>query len=233
MLNSLRKAVGLAGSETPHTKYHDMPGDHLAGSNAAVNLKKWQLASGRTRSKVEELTSLLASARKLAVDKNQVAGGIVVDGDDASAAVAEAQHAENSVRILESALAVAIQKDEAAQRELEKAQRAAATEAEYQVYFRLKEAAAEIDEYLARGKALLEQRFVPAYNDALEIASDSTVDVFTVKRVQGGLINQIYHKFAAVMPQGKALQGLTPYLDGLTLSDLCPDPNAVKARRKA
>jgi hypothetical protein len=230
MLNSLRKAVGLAGSETPLTTYPDVPGDQ-AGNNAAVAKKRWELERGRTRAKVEELTSLLASARKLAVDKNQVAGEIVVNGDDASMAISEAQHAENNVKILEAALAVSIQKDEAAQRELATAQRAAAIEAEVQVYRRLKEVATEIDEYLARGKALLEQRFVPAYNDALEIAGDSTADVFTVKRVQGGLINQIYHKFAAVMPQGRALQGLTPYLNGLTLADLCPDSNAIKARR--
>jgi hypothetical protein len=155
----------------------------------------------------------------------------MIEGEEASQLAAEAQRLDHQVKLLESTLALAQKKDKDALTALRKAQRAAALEAEVQVYRRLKEAAAEIDAYLAQGKALFEQRFLPMYNEALEMASDSTVDVFAVKRVHGGLINQIHHKFAAVMPQGKALQGLTPYLNGLTLADLCPDPNAIKARR--
>jgi predicted ribosome quality control (RQC) complex YloA/Tae2 family protein len=171
MLGSLfssKKGSGGSPAESP-----DVPGDQ-AGTNAAVAKKRWELERGRTRAKVEELTSQLESARKLAVDKNQVAGELVVNGSDVTEAMTEAQHAENNVKILEAALAVAIQKDEAAQRELATAQQAAAIEAEVQVYRRLKEAAAEIDAYLAQGKALFEQRFLPMYFEALEMASDST-----------------------------------------------------------
>jgi hypothetical protein len=198
--------------------------DPLTGtSDADRNLKRWQLESGRTRAKREDLTSQLASARKLAVEKNHVAGEVVVDGDDASAAIAEAQHAGNHVKILEAALAVAVQKDEAAQKELATAQRAAALETKRQIIARVKALAAEMDARLADDKVFLETKFAPAINDAiatLGAGAKSMSEVSWLTDLRLGISAHVAMAFAQVLPSGKAL---APFLGNKTLSQRCPD----------
>ena len=83
----------------------------------------------------------------------------------------------------------------------------------------------------AQGKRLLEEQFVPAFNQVLEMAGDSTSDRSMILRVRGAFENQVYHKYVSLMSQGRALEGLTPYLNGITLADICPDPNLMRARR--
>jgi hypothetical protein len=222
MLNSLRKAVGLAGSETPHTTYPDVPGDQ-AGNNAAVAKKGRELARGRTRAKVEELKGLLASARKLAVEKNQVAGQIVVDGDDASMAISEAQHAENNVKILEAALAVSIQKDEAAQRELATAQQAAALEAKRQIVARVKALAAEMDARLADNARFVDGQLLPSIDAALEelrAGAKSMSEISWLTDVRQGIGAHVLMAFSSVISDGRALK---PFLGKKSLADRCPE----------
>jgi hypothetical protein len=138
-------------------------------------------------------------------------------------AISEAQHAENNVKILEAALAVSIQKDAAAQRELATAQRAAALEAKRQIIARVKALAAEMEARLADDKVFLETKFAPAINDAiatLGAGAKTMSEVSWLTDLRQGIGAHVLMAFSSVLAEGRALK---PFLGKKSLADRCPD----------
>jgi aminopeptidase N len=118
----------------------------------------------KTKAKVESLRAEVEAARLTLAQAEQAVGDRLVEGLDVTAATDTMKQAGDRVRVLESALAVAIQKDEAAQAELKQAERQMASDAEDAASARVLARAAE-------GEAILKtvRRF------ALDLAADQQV----------------------------------------------------------
>src|ERR1043166_3528789 len=89
---------------------------------AEASVKGKQLLHGRTKARVESLTAELNAARQALTQAEQAVGEQLVEGLDATASTDAMKQAADQVRILESALVVATQKDEAAHTALKEAQ---------------------------------------------------------------------------------------------------------------
>jgi hypothetical protein len=97
---------------------------------AQVAKKQKELSQGKTRARVESLRAELEAARHTLAQAERAVGDQLVEGLDATVATDTMKQASDRVRVLESALAVAIQKDEAAQADLKEAERQVAIDAE-------------------------------------------------------------------------------------------------------
>jgi hypothetical protein len=112
------------------------------------NLKRWELEAGRTRKRVEELTSQLDTARLPLADAKQLLGERMSEELDTGTAIDELTRAESRVKALDAALTVARQKDAAAQTELNHANRQVASEAEDEAVAVLKASALKMEKLL-------------------------------------------------------------------------------------
>jgi hypothetical protein len=109
------------------------PAPPAAGSSAQAaeaKVKGAQLLKGRTRAMVERLTEQVQDAQHARENAKRAAGELVSEGQDATAAMREMRQAHDRLDALEAALAVAIQKDGAAQADLKKAEHQVLIEAE-------------------------------------------------------------------------------------------------------
>jgi len=146
-----------------------------AGNDPHKNLKRWQLEGGRARKRVEEFSSQLDAARIELEQARQALGERMGDGLDTSAAETVLTQTQEKVRALESALAVAIQKEDAAQTALKRASRVAAIEAEVQVVAHLKSVSLKVDQLLIDLERLVVDELGPSLNDARLILTNSGI----------------------------------------------------------
>src|SRR5690242_15083016 len=115
--------------KNPFAKSTSTPtGSSITAADKA--LKRWQLEQGRTNTKVKELKDKIDAAKVRRTEAEHAVGEQLVEGQDVTAATLVMNQASEQVRILESALAIAMQKDEAAQTALTEAQRQVTIEAE-------------------------------------------------------------------------------------------------------
>jgi hypothetical protein len=119
-------------------------------SNNAV--KRWQRERDRMRKRVEELTGQLDAARSALEHARQVLGERMADELDTTTAMDELTQAESRVKALEAAVTSATQKDEAAQAELEQAERGLVIAEREEIHQRLCTMAGEAEELFIRIK---------------------------------------------------------------------------------
>lgn len=96
--------------------------------NRAV--KRWELEHGRTRKRLEELTSQQATAAAACAEARRTVGARMEQGEDGTIAMAALTQAEGQLRACELALTIAREKDQHAQSELRNAKHQAVIEGE-------------------------------------------------------------------------------------------------------
>jgi hypothetical protein len=165
--------------KNPFAKSTSIPSPTSTGSSTRTAadkvVKRWQLEQGRTNTKVQELTDQIEAAKTRRAEAEQAVGEQLVEGLDATAATLVMNQASEHVRILESALAVAAQKDEAAQAKLKESERQAAIEAQVGAVAQLKRAMLEADQLLLDLERLVVDEIGPSLNAARLILTSSGI----------------------------------------------------------
>jgi hypothetical protein len=148
-------------------------GSSMTTANKAV--KRWQLEQGRTNMKVQEIEGQIDAAKVRQTEAEQVVGEQLVEGLDTTAATLVMNQASEHVRVLESALAIAIQKDESAQAALKEAEAQAAIEGQVEVVAQLKQAMLKADQQLIDLERLVVDEIGPSLNAARLILTSSGI----------------------------------------------------------
>jgi hypothetical protein len=165
--------------KNPFAKSTSIPSPTSTGSSTRTAadkvVKRWQLEQGRTNTKVQELKDQIEAAKTRRAEAEQAVGEQLVEGLDATAATLVMNQASEHVRILESALAVAAQKDEAAQAKLKESERQAAIEAQVGAVAQLKRAMLEADQLLLDLERLVVDEIGPSLNAARLILTSSGI----------------------------------------------------------
>lgn len=136
----------FAAKSTPPTD--DPPETSSLVDDAQKAKERLELEQGRTRARMESLTAELDTARADLAHATQAHGGALYEEKDSTEEAAAAQQAGHRVAALEAALAVAIQKDDAAQAELQEAERQAERAADEEANLELKDATRELEAIL-------------------------------------------------------------------------------------
>jgi hypothetical protein len=148
-------------------------GSSITAANKAV--KRWQLEQGRTNTKVQEIEGQIKAAKVRRAEAEQAVGEQLVEGLDTTAATRLMNQASEHVRVLESALAIAIQKDESAQVALKEAERQAAIEGQVEGVAQLKRAMLKADQQLLDLERLVVDEIGPSLNAARLILTSSGI----------------------------------------------------------
>jgi len=152
----LTKTKSVLAGISP-TSTDPMPASGSSAPAADASVKAKQLLRGRTRARIETVTTDLEAARLAFARAEQLLGERMVDeGLDVAEVTVEMKGAKDRVRALESALAVAIQKDDAAQAELKRAETEARREVVREKLAQLVAKAQAIDHWMESGKTLFE-----------------------------------------------------------------------------
>jgi hypothetical protein len=140
-----------------------------------ATVKGKQLLRGRTKARVESLPAELDAARLSFAQAEQTLGERMVDDLDATTATEAVRQVGDRVRVLESALAVARQRDDAAQASLKQAEQQVAIEAEVEVVARLKRVSLKADRLLNDLERLVVDELGPSLNEARGVLSKSAI----------------------------------------------------------
>ena len=132
---------------------------------AQVSKKQKELLQGKTAAQLERLRADLDEAQLAREQAETAEGECLVDGRDPSEATAARHQAADRLRVLESAVKIAIQKDETAQAQLREAEQDLASAAQEAARQDLLELAEEGEELFVRIK-LLREDVVRAANAA-------------------------------------------------------------------
>jgi hypothetical protein len=157
--------------KNPFAKFTSSPSPP-GSSTPAVNdphkaVKRWQLEQGRTKKRVEDLTVQLDAARLALAQSERVLGERMVDELDVTTDTAEMKQAGDRVHVLEAALAVARQKDEAAQADLKRAEHPVANDAKFAALSHLKHVIGpEMDQRCLDLEQFVNEKLVPALDHA-------------------------------------------------------------------
>ena len=199
---------------------------------AEASVKGKQLLHGRTKARVESLTAELNAARQALTQAEQAVGEQLVEGLDATASTDAMKQAADQVRILESALVVATQKDEAAHTALKEAQSQIAIQAEVNAVAQVKTVSLKVDQMLVDLERLIVDQLSPAMNMARGILATSGI--------RDGELNFL-PKLPSVFKQLLLLSTHTLTGEGFVpvnmrayekLSDVVPDESFIRSRER-
>ena len=198
-------------------------------AKAEATVKGKQLALGRAKKTIEARTAELTQARERLSAAQQALGEAIDTGTDPSTASQMMMEAEQLVKQQESALAVAQQRCEAAQRELKNAEGMARAEQEEAALARLKyQVAPKLDGIMAELEKVIEKELKPAMDDA-RVASGAGAGLNFMVNMTQGLEMFVARAISSIAPKGRAY---IPLLGDRVFADLVPDPTTVRARRE-
>ena len=140
--------------KNPFTKSTPAPEPPDSSASAEDLLKGKQLLKVRTKARVESLEAELEAARRALSQQERHLGELLVDELDTTAAAESFKQANDHIRTLEAAVAVATEKDNAAQAELQRAECQVADAAQEAARQALLELAQEGEEIFIRVKLL-------------------------------------------------------------------------------
>ena len=136
----------FAAKATPPTDDPTETGSPL--DDAERTVKRWQLERGRTKARVEALQTEVDTARADEKHATQTEGVAIYEGQNSTALANAAQQAGHRLAALEAALAIAIQKDDAAQAELQQAEHQVVVSVDDEANEELKDATRELEAIL-------------------------------------------------------------------------------------
>lgn len=210
MIEKLKAAMGL--DLTP------------AAAKAALTGK--QLARGRTKSRVDQLRADLDAAENAFAEEERIQGEREVEGLDVN--LNKLNPLKERCEQVRRGLNVAIQKDEAAQRDLHNAEQLASVSSEvFDIGVLKYTVMPKLDNLLTEMERLLREEVGPAL-DAARVSA--TVDTAWITAVQLALKAHVRRASAVLSP---GVRGFDAYLGTKTLADRVIDPAFVKARRNA
>ena len=196
---------------------------------AEAMVKGRQLALGRAKKTIEARTAELTKAKERFSVAQQALGEAIDAGTDPSTTTRAMMEAEQLVKQQESALAVAQQRCEAAQRELKNAEGMARAEQEEAALARLKyQVAPKLDGIMAELEKVIEKELKPAMDDA-RVASGAGAGLNFMVNMTQGLEMFVARAISSIAPKGRAY---IPLLGDRVFADLVPDPTTVRARRE-
>ena len=197
---------------------------------AAVKGK--QLLRGRTKARVESLTAELNAAQRELAQAKHTLGERMADELDITTATEAMRQVGDRVRVLESALAVARQRDDAAQASLKQAEEQVAIEAEVEVVARLKRVTLKADQLFVNLERLVVDELGPSLNEARGVLAKSAI--------RDGELNFL-PKLPLVFKQLLLLSVHTLIQEGFVpanmrayekLSDCIPDSEFIRSRER-
>ena len=192
-------------------------------------LKGAQLARGRTKAKVDSLQEALTAAQSAAAVLAKEEADSVADSDVLPTISSKAlQKAQDQVRLLESGLAVARQRDQDAQTALERAQLLLSVAQEERAFAHLKnDVAPKADQLFASVQAYIENELVPAIDTARAVSGAGSHQSFLIDLTLG--FEMLFLRAAQkIIPKGRAH---VVSLGDRTFASLVPDPSTVAKRR--
>lgn len=195
------------------------------------SLKGSQLLRGRTAASVKVLEESLAAARQTVAELTAEEANLIADSeapDTLPATDKKLLKARESVRQLEAGLAVAIERDQAAQAALERAKLLASIAEEERAFARLKnEVAPKADQLFASVQTYIENELVPAIDTARAVSGAGSHQSFLIDLTLG--FEMMFLRAAQkIIPKGRAH---VVSLGDRTFASLVPDPSTVAKRR--
>ena len=195
-------------------------------------VKGCELARGRTKAKVDSLQKALKVAQSAAETLAKEEADLIADAESPDALSAadskKLLKARESVRQLEAGLAVAIERDQAAQTALEQAKLLASIAEEERAFAHLKnDVAPKADQLFASVQAYIESELVPAIDTARAVSGTGSHQSFLIDLTLGFEMMML-RAAQKIIPKGRAH---VVSLGDRTFASLVPDPSTVAKRR--
>jgi hypothetical protein len=140
-----------------------------------AKVKGAQLLKGRTNARLESLTAERDAKQRELAQAEHTLGECMADGLDVTTATEDVRQLGDRVRILESALTVARQRDAAAATSLKQAEQHLAIETETEVVARLKRVTLKADQLFVNLERLVVDELGPCLNEARGVLSKSAI----------------------------------------------------------